>query len=83
MGEMEKDKLECSDRHRVLESLRKLLKSTGFKELSAKQGAAQGWTHRMELSFGWELSQLRKGQEEEDAGQVVFQIVTPTLRQMS
>lgn len=27
--------------------------------------------------------QLRKGQEEEDAGQVVFQIVTPTLRQMT
>lgn len=25
----------------------------------------------------------RKGQEEEDAGQVVFQIVTPTLRKMS
>lgn len=37
----------------------------------------------MEFSLGWELSQLQESKEEEDAGQVVFQIVTPTLRKMS
>lgn len=61
----------------------------GFKGTSSKAEEAAEGLSTEEAHTEWSLvldgssPSYRKGQEEEDAGQVVFQIAIPTRRKMS